>query len=100
LTAHRPQIAAISNCRVSLIGRPPGLEEWRVAVYNPGMIRSLLEFHILERRAEGGWRVKERGPDLTDVLVVDFETLQEADSWITARQDGSKTNAQSGGNGQ
>ena len=64
------------------------------------MIRSLLEFHILERRAEGGWRVKERGPDLTDVLVVDFETLQEADSWITARQHGSKTNAQSGGNGQ
>ena len=55
------------------------------------MTRSLLEFHILERRAEGGWRVKERGPDLTDVLVVDFETLQEADSWITARQDGSKT---------
>ena len=64
------------------------------------MTRSLLEFHILERLAEGGWRVKERGPDLTDVLVVDFETLQEADSWITARQDGSKTNAQSGGNGQ
>ena len=57
-----------------------------------------LEFHILERRAEGGWRVKERGPDLTDVLVVEFETLQEADSWITARQDGSKTKA--GGNVQ
>ena len=68
-------------------------------MHNPSMIRSLLEFHILERRAEGGWRVKERGPDLTDVLVVDFETLQEADSWIKARQDSSKTKAQSGGNG-
>ena len=64
------------------------------------MSKSLLEFHILERRAEGGWRVKERGPDLTDVLVVDFETLREADSWITARQESSKTKAQSGGNGQ
>jgi hypothetical protein len=64
-----------------------------------GMIKSLLEFHILERRADGGWRVKERGPDLTDVLVVDFETLKEADSWITARQGGLKTRAQSGGNG-
>ena len=81
-------------------GRPPTLEKWRIAVHNRGMSKSLLEFHILECRPEGGWRVKERGPDLTDVLVVDFETLQEADSWITARQDGSKTKAQSGGNGQ
>ena len=77
-----------------------GLEKWWVAEHNPHIIRSLLEFHILERRAEGGWRVKERGPDLTDVLVVDFETLQEADSWITARQDGSKTKAPSGSDGQ
>jgi hypothetical protein len=74
-----------------------GLEKWQVAVHNPGMTKSPLEFHILERRAEGGWRVKERGPDLTDVLVVDFDTLQEADSWITARQRGSKTRAQSMG---
>ncbi len=51
------------------------------------MIRPLEEFHILERRAEGGWRVKARGPDLTDVLVVDFETLRDAESWIRARQD-------------
>ena len=51
------------------------------------MIRPLEEFHILERRAEGGWRVKERGPDLTDVLVMDFERLQDADTWIKARQE-------------
>jgi hypothetical protein len=51
------------------------------------MIRPLEEFHILERRAEGGWRVKARGPDLTDMLVVDFETLRDAESWIRARQD-------------
>ena len=77
-----------------------GLEKWQVAVHTPVMTRSLLEFHILERRADGGWRVKERGPDLTDVQVVDFETLREADSWITARQDGSKNRPQSGGNVQ
>jgi hypothetical protein len=69
-------------------------------VHVPSMIRPLEEFHILERRAEGGWRVKERGPDLTDVLVMDFETLQDADTWIKARQDSSKTRAQSRVNDQ
>jgi len=64
------------------------------------MIRPQVHFHILERRAEGGWRVKERGPDLTDVLVMDFETLQDADTWIKARQNGSRTRAQSRGHDQ
>lgn len=76
-----------------------GLEKWRISVHIPSMIRPLEDFHILERRAEGGWRVKERSRDLTDVLVMDFETLQEADTWIKARQDGSKTRAHSRGNG-
>jgi len=37
-----------------LIMQTSGLEKWWVAEHNPHIIRSLLEFHILERRAEGG----------------------------------------------
>jgi hypothetical protein len=63
------------------------------------MIIPPIEVHILERRAEGGWRVKERSSDLTDVQVVEFETLRDAESWIRARQDIQKTRAQLTGNG-
>jgi hypothetical protein len=76
-------------------GQSFGLEKGPGAAHILNMVRPLAEFHILERRPEGGWRVKERRADFTaDALVVEFESLEDADNWITARQRGSRVNGQ------
>jgi hypothetical protein len=72
-----------------------GLENGPGAAHIIRMIKSLAEFHILERRPEGGWRVKERNADFTaDLLVVEFGSLEDADNWITSRQSRPRVNGQ------
>jgi hypothetical protein len=69
-----------------------GLEKGPGAAHIVSIVRPLAEFHILERRPEGGWRVKEQRADFTDALVVEFESLEDADNWNTARRGGSSLN--------
>ncbi|MET4388149.1 hypothetical protein ABIB73_003911 [Bradyrhizobium sp. F1.4.3] len=42
--------------------------------------------YITERLAEGGWRVTERGADLTDIPVADFVSLRDAEEWVNWKQ--------------
>jgi len=41
-----------------------------------------VESFIMERLAEGGWRVTERRADLTDIQIADFVSQRDAEEWI------------------
>jgi hypothetical protein len=41
-----------------------------------------IESFIIERLAEGGWRVTERRADLTDIPIADFVSLRDAQEWV------------------
>jgi hypothetical protein len=41
-----------------------------------------IESFIIERLAEGGWRVTERCADLTDITIADFVSLRDAQEWV------------------
>jgi hypothetical protein len=41
---------------------------------------------IIERLAEGGWRVTERRADLSDIPVADFVSLRDAEEWVNWKQ--------------
>jgi hypothetical protein len=40
-----------------------------------------VESFIIERLAEGGWRVTERRADLADIPIADFVSRRDADEW-------------------
>ena len=41
-----------------------------------------IESFIIERLAEGGWRVTKRRADLTDIHIADFVSHRDADEWV------------------
>lgn len=51
-----------------------------------------VESFIIKRLVEGGWRVTERRPDLTDIPVADFVSLRDAEEWVTWKQGVPKLN--------
>jgi hypothetical protein len=44
-----------------------------------------VESFIMERLAEGGWRVTERRADLMDIPIADFVSLRDAEEWVNCK---------------
>jgi hypothetical protein len=64
------------------------LENARFGVYTRGMskVGMPVESFILERLAEGGWRLTERRADLVDIPIADFVSLRDAEDWLKWKQ--------------
>jgi hypothetical protein len=51
-----------------------------------------VESFIIERLAEGGFRVTERRADLVDIPIADFVSFRDADEWVKWKSGHPKVN--------
>jgi hypothetical protein len=84
-------LTAVRNSRAAADSRT-GNVRFEAHIGGMSKVGLPIESFIMERLADGGWRVTERRADLTDIPIADFVSLRDAEEWLNWKSGKPKVN--------